>query len=448
MKLSIVSLFPHLYEPFLATSLVRRAQEAGIVNVQIESLFAFCAPKERADGPTFGHGAGMVLRPEVMERAIESQEKLYGKAYKIFFSPQGTLLDQQLLEHIKNTSSAYKQLLLLPARYEGMDARIEEEYADIVISLGDFVLMGGDLPAMVFLEGFLRLLAGVVGKEESVRRESFAGPFVDYPEYTAPVVWKGREVPEVVRSGNHKQLDDWRRKKAAETTVFHHFSWLRSHVSAKDDVALAASHIPPHYAALLHTEVILPDNTSGSLGARVGTTSVTSLDIHDIARSAKTYGLQHYFLVTPLEDQQKIVQQLLTFWQTGVGVTYNPQRHEALNEVDVVSSLADVINFIEQKEGKKPLLIATSARAEDVQNPDKIISYYDQERVWYDKRPVLFIFGTGQGLSQTVIDQADYLLLPIKGFSFFNHLSVRSAAAIIFDRWLGINLKKYVTLSS
>ena len=314
MNISIISLFPDLYVPFLATSLMRRAQEQDKVMIDLQSLFLWCAPKERADGPVFGHGAGMLLRPDVIQRAIEAKELQHGPAYKIFFSPQGKLLDQSLLRAIKKNVEGYKHCMLLPARYEGMDTRIEEEYADIVLSLGDFVLMGGDLPAMVLLEGLLRLFPGVVGKEESVEHESFTGPFVDYPAYTAPVVWKERVVPEVIRSGNHQHVRQWRREQAAKSTVEHHFAWLRSRVIDKEDKELSYSFIPAHYAVLMHTDVLLP----GAEEPRIGETSVTSLDIHDIARSARTYGLKNYFIVTPLEDQQKIVQQLLAFWQTGL----------------------------------------------------------------------------------------------------------------------------------
>ena len=162
------------------------------------------------------------------------------------------------------------------------------------------------------------------------------------------------------------------------------------------------------------------------------------MDIHDIARSAATYGLKKYFIVTPLSDQQRIVKKLLEFWQTEVGAGYNPQRFEALKSVILVSTLEEALKQIEHDENAQPLLIATSAKA----HPNvPVITYYDQERVWCLKRPVVFILGTARGLSQSLIEKCDFLLGPVKGFSVFNHLSVRSAAAIIFDRWLGINPK-------
>lgn len=322
--------------------------------------------------------------------------------------------------------------MLLPARYEGMDDRIEQEYADEIISVGDFVLMGGDIPAMMLLEGLLRFVPGVVGKQASVEHDSFSCAFVDYPEYCAPVEWRGHVVPEVVRSGNHAAMATWRRDEAAKRTVLRHFDWLRTSAPTQQERTLASKYIPSHYAALMHTDVLI-----GSEGIE-GTTSVTSIDIHDIARSAKTYGIKKFFVVTPLIDQQKIVSTLLDFWQKGVGVTYNYSRHRAVKQVILQESLDEVIKAIEHKEGKKPLLIATSAKTSIHQ---QVITYHDQTKVWAQDRPVLFLFGTGQGLAQRVLERCNYLLVPVIGLSDFNHLSVRSAVAIILDRWLGLNQK-------
>ncbi len=428
MNISILSVFPELYESFLNTSLIKRAQDQGLITCSRNSFFSFVQPKERIDGPVFGHSSGMVIKPEVVQRAIAEREKQAGKAFKIFFSPHGKKIDQPLLGTLAAMMQNIDHLMLVAGRYEGMDARIEEEYADLILSVGDFVVMGGDIPAMLFLEGLLRLLPGVVGKKESIEHESFSGPFLDYPSYTTPVVWEKREVPAVLRSGNHAAIEQWQEQTAAQKTVLTHFDWLKSHAMNEDQKQLAHSCIPSHYIALLHDEIVLPHNI-------VGTTSVTSMDIHDIARSAKTYGLKNYSIVTPLIDQQKIVRTLLDFWQEGHGIDYNKQRHEAIKSVTLCSTLDEVIAFIEEQEGKKPLLISTSARSLKHQN---LITYQDQDYVWQEQRPVLFIFGTGKGLAQQVIDRCDYLLLPLKGFTDFNHLSVRSAVAVILDRWLGI----------
>lgn len=433
MKISIVSLFPELYKPFLSTSLLERASDNKLVDIKTTSLFSFSEPKVRVDGPAFGHGAGMVLKPEVIEKAIEETEKERGKAYKVFFSPHGTKLDQAVLARLKEkVQAAGNHLMLVPARYEGIDARAEAEYADMIISIGDYVLMGGDVPAMVLLEGLLRLIPGIVGKQESVDHESFSGPFVDWPAYTAPVEWHGKIVPEVVRSGNHKALEEWRMQEAARRTMLGHFDWLRTQKLTDAEKKLAYKQIPSHYVALMHTEVKLPHD-------QVGTSSVTTYDIHDIARSSRTYDLKNYFIVTPLIDQQKIVQKLLDFWSSDIGIDYNPQRHGAVSRVKLVPGLQEVVDTIEAKEGKKPLIIGTSARLQDAEG--KLISFSDQGLIWSQDRPVLLLLGTAQGLSEQIIKACDYVLSPIDGFSDFNHLSVRSAAAIIFDRWLGLNPK-------
>lgn len=437
MKISILSVFPDLYRPFLDTSLIKRAQEKKVVSFDLADFFSFVAPKERIDAPTFGHGAGMLIKPEVVEKAIQAKEAAHGKAYKIFFSPHGKKIDQEYLRTLSKTLESVDHVMLVAARYEGMDARVEQEYAAEVLSLGDYVLMGGDLPAMVLLEGVLRLMPGVVGKQTSVEMDSFSGALVDYPEYTEPVSWQDKQVPDVLRSGNHAAIAKWRTDQAFERTLLGHFDWFRSRDLTPELKKEALERIPNHYVALMHNDVITGD------GDRVGTTSVTSLDMHDIARSAKTYGIKHYYLVTQLLDQQKIVRKLLDFWQTGSGVEYNASRHSAVKQVDVIATFDDVLLEIEKKEGAKPLVIATSARLTD--HPGQI-TFHDQGAVWSKKRPVLLIFGTGKGLSQAILDRCDFLLVPVDGMSGYNHLSVRSAVAIILDRWLGLNIGSHALL--
>lgn len=436
MKISILTLFPELYKPFLETSLLRRASESGAMACDVVSLLSLCERKKRIDTPTFGHGPGMLLRPETVENGIVQQEEKYGSAFKVFFSPHGKKLDQKYLQDLyKKIQEKGGHCALMPARYEGMDARVEEHYADAVISIGDYVLMGGDIPAMVFLEGLMRFVPGVIGQKESVEQDSFTGNWVDYPHYGAPLEWKGMKVPDVIRSGNHQALADWRENESIKRTVKGHFDWLRSQNVSQEDREKAQKYIPGHYAALMHGNILLRDGSEG-------TSSVTSIDIHDCSRSTKTYGIKKFFIVTPLEDQQKIVQKLLGFWQDGPGVTYNESRCRAIQSARLASNLDEVIDAIEKKEGKKPLLIATSASLKcDGIDKVKNITYYDQDKVWSHDRPVLFLFGTGNGLGPSVLQRCDYVLLPVIGFSSFNHLSVRSAIAIILDRWLGINIK-------
>ncbi len=449
MNISIITLFPDLYDQFLNTSLLKRAIEKGVIGVDVKNMFDYVEPKKRIDSPVFGPGTGMLIRPEIVQQAIESQESKYGPAYKIFFSPQGTKLDQLILKKIFCQASELTKedilegkdlnvrdldkkahVMLLPARYEGMDSRIEDHYADLILSIGDFVLMGGDLPAMVLLEGLLRLVPGVIAKAESVEKDSFTGSFIDYPEFTGPVDWNGYKVPDVIRSGNHKEVNDWRESAAINKTVIHHFEWLRSHVQEKKDIIASLKYIPQHYVVLMHSDVMLESE-------RQGTSSVTSLDIHDIARSARTYGLSKYFIVTPLLDQQKVVNKLLDFWLNKEGFSYNANRYDAIKNVSLKSDFDSVIESIKLETGKDPVIIGTTARK--VEGVDYLF-YDEHEKVWSHDRPVLFVLGTARGLAPVLLDKCDYILEPIIGFSPFNHLSVRSAASIIFDRWLGVNL--------
>ena len=436
MNISVVTLFPQLYQPFFQTSLMKKAVDKKLLSCAVKTLFDYVEPKERIDGPTFGHNSGMLIRPEVVERAVLDLDQQFGKSFKIFLSPQGTKLTQPVSKKLWETIEKHEHVMFVAGRYEGIDARVEQVYADAIISIGDFVLMGGDIPAMVVMESVFRHMPGIVGKQESVDLDSFSGALVDYPEYTKPVIWNGIEAPEVLRSGDHKAIELWREEQAMKLTVTKHFDWLRSGIISNQQKKLAQKFVPAHFVALMHTGIALKDG-------RVGTTSVTSIDVHDIARSATTYNIQDYFIVTPLVDQQKIVKTILDFWQEKeTGIEYNKHRHEAISRVHVESELHNVLEKIEKNTGQKPIIIGTSARFEH--GSSKMISYHDQAKIWSQNRPVLILLGTGHGMGQELIDRCDYFFPPLHGLSNFNHLSVRSAAAIIFDKWLGFDVQRYL----
>ena len=392
----------------------------------------------------------MMLKPSVVEQALEYCKATWGPGFTVFFSPQGIPLTQPVLQQlahqlfgetpqpattddapgtIANPITQPLHLILVCPRYEGMDARVEEEFADLVVSIGDYVLMGGDLPAQVFIEGLLRHYPGVVGKAESVNEDSFSGPFLDHPEYGLPVTWHERTVPEIVRSGNHEAIRLWRKAEAATKTLLKRFDWFRQASPSAEACAMARKSIPLHYVVLMHDQIKIE-------GGSVGTTSVTSIDIHDTARSCTTYGITNFFIVTPLVDQLSIVHTFLGFWQTEVGKNYNESRYKAISRVKTAVSLEAVLQEIQTETGHKPVIITTSAK----QLPHAVaIDFYSQGAVWQHNRPVVLLFGTGQGLADAVIEQSDFLLLPVTGMTPYNHLSVRSAMAIILDRWLGLS---------
>lgn len=177
--------------------------------------------------------------------------------------------------------------------------------------------------------------------------------------------------------------------------------------------------------ALIHHPVV-------NKRAEIIGSAVTNLDIHDIARTARTYGVAEYFIATPFADQQQLVKELLDHWQTGYGATYNPARREALAIVRLVDSLLSATAVLTEKYGKRPLLVATSALQQET-----TIGYKDLAKKIENREPVLLFFGTAHGLAPEIIALADATLPPIKGGTEYNHLSVRSAVSIILDRLLG-----------
>jgi len=445
VQISILTVFPKFYETFLETSIIGRAVQNNLIKFNVVRFSDYCNPKERIDEPCVGPGSGIILKPIVVEKAIKDCENKFGKAFKIFFSPQGKVLNQNLLNKIsKNISSNIEDeltdsskenksmhLMLICARYEGMDQRVEEFFADEIISIGDYVLMGGDLPAQVFLEGFLRLIPGVVGKQESVEKESFKGPFLDFHNFGLPDSWQNKEIPQILKNGNHAAIEKWRNENAAKNTILKRFDWYRKNVEKEEDLSIANKTIPNHYVALMHTQVLVKS-------AGTGDTSITSIDIHDIARSSATYGIKNYFVVSRFEDQHMIMATFLKFWKSEEGKKYNFSRYNAVSRVEPTRSFEEVLNKIKKIEGKEPIVIATSAK--NYENLPEI-DFYSQGKIWEQNRPVLILLGTGQGLCDDLLKKCDYILLPVQGIPDYNHLSVRSAAAIILDRWLGINRK-------
>lgn len=181
----------------------------------------------------------------------------------------------------------------------------------------------------------------------------------------------------------------------------------------------------PLNIALIHHPVV---NKKGEV---IGS-AVTNLDIHDIARTAKTYGVSRYFISTPYEDQQQLVRELLAHWQTGHGATYNPARKEALSIVQLSDSVEEVVTTLTRQYGRRPLIVATSALLRD-----NTVSYRELGQRISQGNPVLLLFGTAHGLANEILQLTDATLPPIKGGTQYNHLSVRSAVSIIIDRLLG-----------
>ena len=220
MKVAIVTLFPELFTPFLETSFVKRAIAGGQLAVHLEPLREHGHGKHKSvDDTPYGGGSGMVMRVDSVVAAIEAAERALGletPPLRVLLTPQGEPLRQPLVVEL----AAEPALILICGRYEGFDERTRE-FVGREISLGDFVLTGGEVPAMAVVEACVRLLPGVLGNAESPREESFSpawGGLLEYPQYTRPVEFRGRGVPEVLKSGDHAKIDAWRHEQARVRT--------------------------------------------------------------------------------------------------------------------------------------------------------------------------------------------------------------------------------------
>ena len=216
-RLDIVTLFPKMFEGPMTESLLGKARDKGLVDVRIHDLRDFSADARHrtVDDRPFGGGAGMVLQAEPVFRALK-QIRGRGKAkpYVVYLSPQGSVLTQKLAQSL----AARPWVVLLCGHYEGIDERLMR-FVDAEISIGDYVLTGGELPAMVVADAFIRLIPGVVKESESIRNDSFQEDRLDYPHYTRPALWRGQRVPPVLLSGDHGEIRAWRTDASLRATL-------------------------------------------------------------------------------------------------------------------------------------------------------------------------------------------------------------------------------------
>ena len=213
MILDILTLFPEMFKPVFSESILKRAQEKNIVRINLHYLRKWTQDKRgTVDDKPFGGGPGMVLKPEPIFKALE--ELRQRDSFVILLSPQGKKLDQQLALEL----SRKQHIILISGHYEGVDERVREHLIDLEVSIGDYILTCGELPAMVLVDSVLRLLPGVLGNEDANRQESFKDYLLEYPQYTRPAVFKGWKVPQVLLSGNHKDIEKWRLEKSLEKT--------------------------------------------------------------------------------------------------------------------------------------------------------------------------------------------------------------------------------------
>lgn len=216
MHIDVLTTFPEMLRPVLEESILKRAQAAGVVTVNLVDLRDYTDDRHRTtDDAPFGGGVGMVMKPEPFFRAVRAIRHPEGcREEVILFAPQGQRFDQGLAKDL----STRDHLILLCGHYEGVDHRVEQALTTMTVSLGDYVLTGGELPALVVIDAVTRLLPGALGDDQSADTDSFTDGLLEYPQFTRPAEYEGRPIPDVLLSGHHDQIRRWRRKESLRLT--------------------------------------------------------------------------------------------------------------------------------------------------------------------------------------------------------------------------------------
>ena len=211
MKFDVLTLFPEMFD-CLNQSVIGRAVEKELIDINLVNIRDFSNNKhKKVDDTPYGGGSGMVMMPDVVYRAFQSVKS--EKAKVIYMSPQGKTLDQKKVEDL----AKQEHLVILCGHYEGIDQRVLDKIVDEEVSIGDYVLTGGEIPAMVLIDSVSRYVKGVLN-EDSIKEESFSNGLLEYPQYTRPENFEGEKVPEILLSGNHQNIDKWRKEKSLEIT--------------------------------------------------------------------------------------------------------------------------------------------------------------------------------------------------------------------------------------
>ena len=430
IRYHIVTLFPEWFSSPFDTGLFARARAAGIVNVDTVDPRSFTNdPHHTVDDSPYGGGPGMVLMPGPLSDAVRSIPR---PGRLIVLTPAGRPFTQQLARELAEEDD----ITLICGRYEGFDERLFEIFPVTKVSVCDAVLNGGEAGALAVIEATARLQEGFMGKTESGAEESFSNGLLEYPQYTRPAEFESHTVPDVLQKGDHGAIAAWRREQSLLMTLEYRPDLLKTAVLSEADRRFLRSSKKVSFEknihfALLHYPVLLKEKFSG-------TSSLTNLDIHDIARVSRTYRAGSFFVVTPLEDQYKLLETLLERW-VGDGASFNADRALALQNVVPAHSLNEAVRLLRDEAGTEPVLIGTSARPEtDKKGRERrqAIPFTEVAGIAKEK-PVLILLGTAHGLAPEALARCDAILPPIRWMSDYNHLPVRAAAAILLDRIIG-----------
>ncbi|MEM7007800.1 MAG: tRNA (guanosine(37)-N1)-methyltransferase TrmD [Thermodesulfobacteriota bacterium] len=433
MRYDILTIFPDFFDSPFSFGILQKAQEKGLIEINTHDIREYSDNKHKTvDDTPYGGGGGMLMNAAPIGSAVESVKDESLKSIVLLTTPDG----EKYSDNMARELSEYDQIVVICGRYEGVDDRVRELYVDKEVSIGDYILSGGENAAAVIVESVSRFIPGVLGNDQSPENDSFSDNILEYPQYTRPEEYKGLKVPEVLLSGNHAEIDRWRKDQSINKTFNKRADLLDKAILQNEELELIKElkkENPPTfkaYIALIHYPVY-------NNRFKIINTAFTNLDVHDIARSAETYGIKKFYLVQPNLEQQKLVKRVLDHWKDGEGSTFNKSRSQALELVEMKDTLEEVEKEIERIEGVRPKSVVTDARY-----TENMIGFSElREMILSDeKKPYLILLGTGWGLAKQVMEKADYTLKPVSGYTNYNHLSVRSAAAVIFDRLLSCKI--------
>lgn len=269
-RFSVITAFPEIFSGFLSSSIIGKAIASGLIEVELLNLRDFAEGKHgQVDDYAYG-GGGMVLMAEPLYKALQAASAGSEEAMVVYPSPQGVVLSQEVVESL----SREDHLIIACGHYEGVDERFVESCVDLELSIGDYVLTGGELPAMIIIDAVSRQIPGVVGRTTSVTEDSFFRGFLDHPHYTRPAEWRGRRVPEVLLSGDHGAVSDWRRRQAAGRTI-----------ARRPDLLSRANILPYLSCGFYVTLLAIPD--------------MTLEELEQICAVSGAYGAKRVLVVTP-----------------------------------------------------------------------------------------------------------------------------------------------------
>ncbi len=411
-----ISLFPEMLENFFSVGVIFQARKKGLLH------FVYTNPRDHAedkhrsvDDRPFSGGDGMVMKANVLDKSLQSFSYNPQQHRLVYLSPQGARLD---VPKIRSFAEDSREVVLLCGRYSGIDERFFWEHPAEEISIGDYVLSGGEVAAAVFIESVTRFVPGVLGHSGSAENDSFSQGRLEAPQFTRPEVWKEHRVPSILLSGDHKKIEEYQKKESLRMTSLKRPDLLPTQRN-KLSIALV------HYPIVDRSKEIIATN-------------ITNFDIHDPARASRTYGANPYYIIHPVPEQLMFVHRILDHWKIGTGRQYNSSRRKALDAVRTAPSLeAAVDNLTELHQGRKPQVLVTHARPIEGLKTWSTASLRDYLRR-EDADPVLLVFGTGYGLPEDFMKQQDGVLESLHGPppDDFRHLSVRSAISIYLDRLL------------